>query len=130
MQAVRDQNILRCTQCSDRGPIKPDIVFFGENLPQAFHETAKKIKLAVDLVLVMGTALAVTPFSYLPNEVKDNVPRVLFNLNNTTESGGIDFTEGPNKLFVQGKCDETLTRLAEDCGWADDFQAVLPEVHK
>lgn len=52
-------------------------------------------------------------------------------MENTTETGGIDFTE-PNrkKLFVQGKCDETIRKLAVDCGWEADFEAILPDFHK
>jgi len=58
----------------------------------------------------MGTALAVAPVNKLPSYVKENVPKVLFNLTNTKETGGYDFDEkNRRKLFVQGKCDETLT---------------------
>ena len=49
----------------------------------------------------MGTALAVSPFNAIPQMLKANVPKVLFNMENTKSTGGIDFTE-PNryKLFV------------------------------
>ncbi len=46
-----------------------------------------------DLLLVMGTALAVRPFNMIPSMLKKEVPKVLFNLDNTKETGGIDFTE-------------------------------------
>ena len=43
----------------------------------------------------------------------------------------MDFTEPEtNKLFVQGKCDETLRKLVVDCGWTEDFEAILPDCHK
>ena len=79
----------------------------------------------------MGTALAVGPFNQIPGQVKERSPKVLFNMNNTDETGQIDFTE-PNsyKLFIQGKCDETLRKLVADCGWTEEFEALLPEVHK
>jgi len=79
----------------------------------------------------MGTALAVSPFNILPTMVKADVPKVLFNMENTTSTGGMDFTE-PNtyKLFMQGKCDETLRQLVKDCGWTEEFEAILPDVHK
>lgn len=55
----------------------------------------------VDLCLIMGTALAVAPFNNLPTMVKSGVPKVLFNMENTKETGGQDFTESnSNKLFV------------------------------
>lgn len=104
---------------------------FGESLPDDFFDAFNKIKRMVDLVIVIGTALAVTPFNQLHTEVKEGVPKVLFNMNNTKETGGIDFTEsGRNKLFVQGKCDETLRKLVTDCEWTEEFDSILPDFHK
>lgn len=52
-------------------------------------------------------------------------------MNNTKETGGLDFTEENSyKLFVEGKCDEKIRKLVADCGWAEDFEAVLPAIHK
>ena len=90
-------------------PIKPSIVFFGESLPNEFFDSVQRIETSVDLCLVMGTALAVAPFNQLPTMLKEKVPKVLFNLDNTKSTGGYDFEEqGRMKLFVRGKCDETL----------------------
>ena len=84
-----------------------------------------------DLCLIMGTALAVAPFNMLPTMVQASVPKVLFNMENTKETGGQDFTEqGRNKLFVQGKCDESIRKLVKDCGWDNEFQNSLPDFHK
>ena len=33
----------------------------------------------------------------------------------------------PNRLYIEGKCDETLTQLCRDVGWLKDFIAVNPE---
>ena len=79
----------------------------------------------------MGTALAVMPFSLCPMQVEQGVPKVLFNMQNTKETGDQDFTQ-PNtyKLFVQGKCDETIRKLVADCGWTEEYEAILPKVHK
>jgi len=79
----------------------------------------------------MGTALAVSPFNQLPKEVEEGVPKVLFNMENTKDTGGYDFTEkGRNKLFLQGKCDEIVRQLVADCGWNEEFEEILPECHK
>jgi len=78
----------------------------------------------------MGTALAVSPFNKLPNWVGPSCLKVLMNLENTKETGGIDFEEpGTNKLFIKGKCDETVAQLCLDCGWQEDFEKVLPAYH-
>lgn len=126
--AIREQQIMRCTECNS--PVKPNIVFFGEELPSKFTTTLLQVWQA-DLCLIMGTALAVAPFNMIPKLVPLRVPKVLFNMQNTKETGRIDFTE-PNRkrLFVQGKCDETIRKLAVDCGWEADFDQVLPDFHK
>ena len=81
--------------------------------------------------MIMGTALAVSPFNMLPTTVGPEVPKVLFNMDNTKETGGQDFTETGNyKCFVEGKCDETVRKLVADCGWTEEFEAILPTVHK
>jgi hypothetical protein len=41
----------------------------------------------------MGTALAVAPFNFIPQIVPEKVPKVLFNMDNTKSTGGIDFTD-------------------------------------
>ncbi len=51
-------------------------------------------------------------------------------MNNTKETGGYDFAKGDDKLFIQGKCDETLIKLVKDCDWLDDYCKILPEIHR
>jgi hypothetical protein len=50
---------------SCRGLVKPDIVFFGEQLPQRFYERMEADFPSCDLLLVMGTSLVVHPFASL-----------------------------------------------------------------
>lgn len=83
--------ILYCSQCNS--PIKPEITFFGEQLPQRFLEYSKIVCFLLcfiyfiqdfkscDLLIVMGTSLSVQPFSSLASDyVKLDVPRILINL--------------------------------------------------
>ena len=62
-----------------------------------------------DLMLVMGTALVVKPFNSVIDWAKPDCPKVLINLENT-QAGGYDFDTiiHPERLFLQGKCDEVL----------------------
>ena len=46
------------------GLVKPDIVFFGENLPERFFERLKDLQQA-DLLIILGTSLVVQPFASL-----------------------------------------------------------------
>lgn len=47
--------------------MKPDIVFFGENLPEAFHRAMKQDKDEVDLLIVIGSSLKVRPVALIPS---------------------------------------------------------------
>ena len=49
------------------GLVKPDIVFFGESLPKRFFECAERDFKKCDLLIIMGTSLAVYPFAGLIN---------------------------------------------------------------
>ena len=49
--------------------MKPDIVFFGEQLPERFFNLAEDDFGACDLLIVMGTSLRVQPFASLVGRV-------------------------------------------------------------
>jgi NAD-dependent deacetylase sirtuin 2 len=126
--------VLYCEADACKGkkhPIKPNIVFFGESLPSDFLKLLYPGELSkCDLLIVMGTALAVAPFNHLVHQVPASCLKVLMNLTNTKETGGVDFTEkDTNKLFLQGKCDDLVAQLCQELGWTDDFEHVLPDYH-
>ena len=55
-----------CSNEDCKGPVKPEITFFGESLPKQFLQIFDSInagKYDCDLLIVMGTALAVNPFN-------------------------------------------------------------------
>eukprot|EP00669_Euglena_mutabilis_P003528 TRINITY_DN14508_c0_g1_i1.p1 TRINITY_DN14508_c0_g1~~TRINITY_DN14508_c0_g1_i1.p1 ORF type:complete len:268 (-),score=79.06 TRINITY_DN14508_c0_g1_i1:143-946(-) len=56
------------------GLVKPDIVFFGEPLPDRFAQQRAADLPAADLLIVMGTSLQVQPFASLVNDVGKVVP--------------------------------------------------------
>ena len=45
--------------------VKPDIVFFGENLPSRFFQLLPDDFRRCDLLIIFGTSLAVQPFASL-----------------------------------------------------------------
>lgn len=47
----------KCQKCN--GNVKPDIVFFGESLPQRFHKLLRNDIREADLMLILGTSLQV-----------------------------------------------------------------------
>lgn len=66
--------------------MKPDIVFFGEDLPVKFYDAMKTVN-DCDLLIVMGTGLAVAPFCEIVDAVQKDCPKVLINLENTNKNG-------------------------------------------
>ncbi|KAK7739083.1 NAD-dependent protein deacetylase sirtuin-2 [Diatrype stigma] len=98
------------------GIIKPDIVFFGEQLPAAFF-AEHDVPSEADLLLVLGTSLSVQPFARLPMLVQDAVPRVLFNLQRVGDLG-----TRPDDVLCLGDCDAGVRRLADALGWRDELE--------
>jgi len=85
-KAVMGGEICRCSVCS--GLVKPDIVFFGESLPERFFESYQRDFPSGDLLLVMGTSLVVQPFASLVDMVEDDCPRLLINRERVGEERG------------------------------------------
>nr|OQO17648.1 hypothetical protein B0A51_15518 [Rachicladosporium sp. CCFEE 5018] len=73
---VAAKTIPRCPSCD--GLVKPEIVFFGEQLPAAFFAN-RMLPVEADLVIVMGTSLTVQPFASLPQLAREDAVRVLIN---------------------------------------------------
>jgi NAD-dependent deacetylase sirtuin 1 len=59
--------------------MKPDIVFFGEGLPDAFHDAMASDKDICDLLIVIGSSLKVRPVALIPSSIPANIPQILIN---------------------------------------------------
>jgi NAD-dependent deacetylase len=59
-----DAGVAICAECG--GPVKPDVVLFGELLPEAAMARAQELAEAADLMLCVGSSLAVHPVAGLP----------------------------------------------------------------
>ena len=96
-----------------RGVLKPDIVFFGENLGDHFRHliNGDKQQGNCDLVLVMGSSLAVGPVNMIPNWVEEDVPQILIN----REPVGRRIAEWDIELL--GDCDAIVAELSRRLGW-------------
>ena len=112
----------RCVDTKCDGLVKPDIVFFGEQLPEQFHKN-RHVPSYGDLVLVMGTSLTVQPFASLPEMARDETPRVLFNLERVGTFG-----TRPDDVLVLGDCDSGVRKLADELGWGGQLDATWREI--
>jgi NAD-dependent deacetylase sirtuin 1 len=59
--------------------MKPDIVFFGEELPHEFHSQLQEDMEQADLLIVMGSSLKVRPVALVPNLIDPKIPQILIN---------------------------------------------------
>jgi NAD-dependent deacetylase len=57
-----------CGKCG--GPLRPDVVLFGENLPSEALEEAERLASTCGFFLVLGSSLAVSPANSLPRIAK------------------------------------------------------------
>jgi len=107
--------------------VKPDIVFFGEALPERFFTCSKADFPKCDLLIVMGTSLQVHPFASLADFTfpSRTVPKVLINREAVGPFRSIR-RDDPAKLFYKGDTDIAAQRLVEFLGWRDEFVALAP----
>ncbi len=117
-QAVSKGDVPRCLVPQCNGLVKPDIVFFGEQLPEEFHRN-RSLPSSADLCIVMGTSLTVQPFASLPGLCSEGVPRVLINLERV---GGLG--SRPDDVLLLGDCDAGVQKLAAALGWEKDLEAL------
>lgn len=121
-----------CRRC--RSLVKPDIVFFGENLPERFYSLPSKDFEKCDLLIIMGTSLEVQPFASLLDYARSNCLRLL--INRTRVSGSKHwFLSGPNfmaghvnntrDLEYIGDCDDGVFALAEALGWTEELNSLM-----
>ncbi|KAK7915064.1 hypothetical protein PG985_012767 [Apiospora marii] len=106
----------RCKVDGCGGLVKPDIVFFGEQLPSAFFDN-RHVPEEGDLVLILGTSLTVHPFASLPDMAFEQTPRVLFNKERVGTLG-----HRADDVICLGDCDSGIRKLADELGWRDELE--------
>lgn len=109
---VLSQKVPKCPKCHGKnsagpadglGVMKPNIVFFGEQLSDEFHKTLDADKDSVDLLIVIGSSLKVKPVALIPRHISPKVPQILIN-RETLDHMGFD-------IELLGDCDEIIQKL-------------------
>ncbi|HEX6115541.1 MAG TPA: NAD-dependent deacylase [Solirubrobacterales bacterium] len=59
-----DDGVAECTGCM--GKVKPDVVLFGELLPEAAMNEARELAMRAELIVCVGSSLEVYPVAGLP----------------------------------------------------------------
>ncbi|KAJ8308886.1 hypothetical protein KUTeg_013760 [Tegillarca granosa] len=120
--------IPKCEDCN--GPVKPDIVFFGNTLPDRYGELVEKDFCQCDLLIILGTSLSVQPFASLTSRVPETTPRLYINLCSSASGAkhplmALFFGGGFKDVFWQGNTDDGCRRLAEFIGWKDELEEMI-----
>jgi NAD-dependent deacetylase len=106
LQAYIDDGIIPlCANCN--AILKPDVILFGEQLPQSAWMEAQRATHQADLMLVAGSSLEVLPVAGLPMQALDRGTHLII-INNTP----------------------TYVNVRADIVFMDDVAAILPEIVK
>ncbi|KAK4957627.1 NAD-dependent histone deacetylase sir2 [Elasticomyces elasticus] len=92
------------------GVMKPDITFFGEQLPGSFFDQLTDFDSKdVELVIVIGTSLKVAPVSEIPNYLPAKVPHIFIS-REPIEHVNFD-------IQLLGECDHIVYELCRRAEW-------------
>jgi NAD-dependent deacetylase len=82
MERLKNEAVPYCDSCD--GILKPDAVFFGEQLPQGVLNEAVNRSHNCDLFIVIGSTLIVYPAAYMPHyAVESGAQLVIINIGST-----------------------------------------------
>ena len=95
-------------RCACGGVMKPDVIFFGEGIPQDAMLRSDALARRCDAVIVAGTSATVYPAAGLPEIAKQNGAAIIeCNIEATGFTGGI------TDVFLEGPAGTTLPALLE-----------------
>jgi len=99
------EEIPDCESC--HGILKPDIVLFGETLPEKVFEEAARRSYSADLFIVIGSTLVVYPAAYIPIYAVDSGAKlVIINLNSTP-------IDDQATVLIRAKAGETMSKVIQ-----------------
>lgn len=118
---------IMCEKCRRPG-VKPATVLYGTDLPSSVWRSVREdFPQQVDLMIIAGTSLTVSPANQLVTRVLDAVPRLLINRDVVGEELGLDFggtgAGASRDSILQMDCDAGFLALAVELGWVGDLYA-------
>jgi NAD-dependent deacetylase sirtuin 2 len=124
--APTESSNICCLKCRRPG-VKPATVLYGGDLPsKVWHSVRADFPENVDLLIVAGTSLTVSPACNIVTHVERDVPRLVINRDVVGEELGLEFdsegSTGPARdAILQGDCDAGFLWLAQQLGWLSDL---------
>jgi NAD-dependent deacetylase len=113
LEAIARQSALAekeplCQQC--HGILKPDVIYFGEALPEEVLQEATRRAQGCDLLLVVGSSLVVYPAAYMPFYAKQaGAGLAIVNLSPTPADRIAD-------VIVRAPAGEAMRRIVAEVG--------------
>lgn len=120
-EAILQSEVPHCQHPSCNGVIKPDIVFFGEQLPGQFYNFVTELPLA-QLLVVMGTSLEVHPFAGMASYVSRSVPRILFN---KEVAGSFLHEPRPSDVILAGDIVASVEEFCRHLRWSKELHELM-----
>jgi NAD-dependent deacetylase len=93
-------------RCDCGGVLKPDFIFFGEEIPPAAYQASVAESASAEVFLVVGTTGEIMPASLIPYDAKHNGAAIIEV--NTEPSA---FTDSITDVFLQGKGTEVFAEI-------------------
>ncbi len=103
---VLNDNPPECKKC--KGILKPDIVFFGESIPQDAAEKSYNYAKMSDVQLIIGTTGTVQPASYIPKYAK-SAGAIIIEINPEPSA----YTDKISDYYLPYSASEALSRINE-----------------
>jgi len=94
----------KCIECGT--VLKPDFVFFGEQIPEPARSNSFGEVERADVFLLIGTTGEIMPASLIPHQAKKAGAKIIeVNVERTK------FTESITDIFIEGKATEVMSEL-------------------
>lgn len=128
----KNEEVPKCVKC--QGVVRPNVVLFGEALPNRFWVNITPDFEQCDLLIVLGTSLVVSPFNSLVGKPHSSVPRIYISKTKPGSSGSVvgwflsmsanvDFSR-QSDLMMMGDCDDIVHRITKELGWEAELSQV------
>jgi NAD-dependent deacetylase len=96
-------------RCECGNILKPDVIFFGEDIPPEALHRSFQLASSAEAVLVIGTSAAVSPANTIPAVAKQNRAKIIEINKEETH-----LTSTVTDVFLQGSAGEIVSELVEE----------------
>jgi len=103
---ISTRQIPKCSRCSQI--LKPEVVFFGEMIPNEALVQSHNLAQFADAVIVVGTSALVYPAASIPYEAKERGATII---ECNVEKTGL--TRQITDIFIEGPAGQTLPRIVK-----------------